>query len=108
MHTPQLRPLAPAMLATLLLTACHGHDATPAPTDSISFADTMTIDEHPNNDAGIVNTATPTYEAPDDTARHKAAPAQNDNETTDEATDDDAVAPTDDHATTHGGEHTGN
>lgn len=98
MHTPQLLRLAPSALVTLLLTACHGHDATPTPTDSISFADTMTIDEHPDHDPGIVDTATPTYDAPEDTAHHKVATEENDDNTATndnkDATDEAASATT--------------
>lgn len=56
---PSLTTAGTLLLAALLLTACHGKADDATAKDSISFADTMTIDMHPENDQSVVDTSEP-------------------------------------------------
>lgn len=83
-----------ALTIALLVASCHGKGTETSETDSISFADTMTIDLHPEDDQSIVNTAVPVDEstpkaaAPEDGPEEENADAEATATETDDAASD--------------------
>lgn len=88
-HLPHYSSALLLSIAALFLTACHGKGDNAAAADSVSFADTMTIDLHPENDQSVVDTSEPIpepshkEEATDAPAEEEAAPEASDTEAPD-------------------------